>query len=399
MKLCFFIILIITTLLWPTLSLQSQTVEELNNQIQANQKKLEELQKKIDDYKEVIATKQAEVNSLKKQLLVLDDKMAQLELDIEANELNIATVNLEISSIGLEIEAKDKNIEDVKNKVAEVIRQLYISDQHSLLEIIILNNSLSDFFDQLNYLSELQNTLQANVNHLQTLKAELELKQQDLSNNKIKLLDIKQSLETSQSLLEATKQSKTYLIQQTRQSESRYQDLLAESATEQSEADSEIKQLEAELRRKLQQQGPDAIDQLNDTNFIWPVNPARGITAYFHDPTYPYRRYFEHPAIDIRAAQGFSIKAAASGIVGRAKDAAFGYSYVLLVHANGFSTVYGHVSRIDVVEGNFVTKGQIIGAVGGTPGTSGAGRLTTGPHLHFEIRYNGLPVDPLDHLP
>ncbi|MFA4937230.1 MAG: peptidoglycan DD-metalloendopeptidase family protein [Patescibacteria group bacterium] len=376
----------------------ASTVEELNNKIQEQHKQLEDIHKKIEDFQKVIATKQAEVNSLKKQMAVLDDKIEQAKLDLQANQLSLDTVNLEIQSISLEIETKDKSIEQAKIKIAEILRQIYLADQQSLLEIIVLNERLSGFFDQLNYLGELQNTLQANVNELQTLKTELEHQQQDLSNKKISLLDLKKSIETSTSLLEATKESKELIVSQTKDSESRYQTLLAQAAAEQDQANSDIKTLEAALREKLAQK-PQDYEQLNDTNFIWPVNPLPGITAYFHDPSYPFRRYFEHPAIDIRATQGTSIKASASGIVGRAKDAGFGYSYILLVHAEGFSTVYGHVSRIDVVEGNFVTKGQVIGAVGGTPGTPGAGKLTTGPHLHFELRYNGLPVDPLNYLP
>ncbi|HBV33436.1 TPA: hypothetical protein DIC39_02480 [Patescibacteria group bacterium] len=390
--------LIILSLLIPAASGRMAEVNELQDKIASNKARLDDLQKQIEDYKNLIATKQAEVNSLRRQLLVLDDKIAKYQLDIAANELQLATVGLEITSISEEIDAKDKNINNAKDKVAEIIRQLYISDQRSLVEILVLHKSLSVFFDQLNYLSELQGTLQSNINQLQTLKAELEVKQQDLSNKKIELLDVQQELETNQSLVLATKDTKSALITQTRQSESRYQDLLAKAVAEQAQADSDIKRLENELRQKLSQAtGP--LGQFGDATLIWPVSPARGITAYFKDPTYPFRKYFEHPAIDIRASQGTTIKAAASGVVGRARDAGLGYSYILLIHADGFSTVYGHVSRIDVADGDFVTKGQIIGGTGGTPGTRGAGNLTTGPHLHFEVRMNGLPVDPLLYLP
>ena len=71
----------------------------------------------------------------------------------------------------------------------------------------------------------------------------------------------------------------------------------------------------------------------------------------------------------------------------------------MIIHANGLSTVYGHVNEIDVEEGRFVLQGQAIGRSGGMPGTCGSGRLTTGPHMHFEVRLNGIPVDPLLYLP
>lgn len=378
----------------------SQTsVNDLNNEIQGKQQEIEALKKRIETYQSAIVDKQSQVNSLSKQLSVLDDKIAQAELELESNELKLNTVTLQIQAVTIDIAQKEDDIVTKKSQVGELIRQLHQADQRSLLEVVVLNTSLAAFFDQLNYLEELDRSIQKDISELKVIKAELEKHQQELASFRVELVKSREEIELAKANLETEKESKQSLIQLTRQSENRYQSLLAQTEAEREQANREVAELEAEIRQRLQLAGPEALEQLGDTNFIWPITPNRGISTYFYDPTYIFRRYFEHPAIDIPKPQGTDIKAAASGYVGRAKDAGLGYSYIMLIHKDGLATVYGHVSRIDVEEGSYVTKGQIIGTVGGLPGTPGAGRLTTGPHLHFEIRSNGIPVNPLDYLP
>ncbi|HRY63691.1 MAG TPA: M23 family metallopeptidase, partial [Patescibacteria group bacterium] len=186
--------------------------------------------------------------------------------------------------------------------------------------------------------------------------------------------------------------------QQTRSSEARYQTLIAELKQEQYKINSDIVTLEKAMRQKLSA-GDNKLEDLGDVVLSWPV-PSRVITSTFHDPDYPFRHIYEHPAIDIRAPQGTPVRAAASGYVARVQNGGKkGYSYIMIIHNNGLSTVYGHVSAIYVSVDQFVVQGEVIGLSGGAPGTPGAGRLTTGSHLHFEVRSDGIPVNPEDYLP
>lgn len=77
-----------------------------------------------------------------------------------------------------------------------------------------------------------------------------------------------------------------------------------------------------------------------------------------------------------------------------AKDAGMGFSYVLIGHREGYATLYGHLSSISVKTGDDIEAGQVIGKSGGAKGTPGAGVVTTGAHLHFELIHNGTHVDP-----
>jgi len=134
-----------------------------------------------------------------------------------------------------------------------------------------------------------------------------------------------------------------------------------------------------------------------EIDLIWPVDGD--ITYGFHDSDYPYIEYFEHTGIDIEADQDTELRVAADGVVINAYDGGTsGYSYITIKHNDSLKTSYGHVSAIYVNVGEQVSEGQAIGLTGGTPGTSGAGSYSNGPHLHFEVLLNNVTVDPEDYL-
>ncbi len=131
----------------------------------------------------------------------------------------------------------------------------------------------------------------------------------------------------------------------------------------------------------------------------WPVTPILGVSAFFDDASYKKRFGFDHHAIDIPVDQGSPIRAPADATVLKVAMNGLGYSYITLQHGGGMETVFGHVSSATVKVGDTVSFGQVIGRSGGQPGSEGAGLLTTGPHLHFAVKMNGVLVDPLKYLP
>lgn len=124
------------------------------------------------------------------------------------------------------------------------------------------------------------------------------------------------------------------------------------------------------------------------------VFPADGpISSRFGRRLHPiFHTWRMHTGVDIGAGYGAPVRAAAAGQVVVAGEIS-GYGNAIVVdHGNGLATLYGHLSRFGVHQGQRVGAGDTIGAVGNT-GNS------TGPHLHFEVRVNGTPVDPLPYLP
>jgi len=133
--------------------------------------------------------------------------------------------------------------------------------------------------------------------------------------------------------------------------------------------------------------------------FVWPIQPDLGISAHFDDKGYRQRFGLDHKAIDLPALQETIVVAAADGVVAKVTDNGMGFNSLVIRHAGGYATLYGHVTSFLVREGQDIEAGDPIALSGGRPGTPGAGRLTTGAHLHLELIKDGVAVDPLTHLP
>lgn len=383
-----------------TTTSNKEEISKLNQEILQKKDKIKELEKNIEEYKKKIAAKQLEAVSLTNQMAIIDNRIAEVQLDIEKTNAKLEEITLEIEALALAIEDKETVLEKQKGMLAEFIRNIYQEGDKDLIEILTTYENFSDFYNQVQYVKTIEEDLGKNVRTVRLIKEDLD-KQKGLTEERKDSYDaVKQELEEKRKNLDEQLYIKEDILLQTKSSEAEYKTLLSNLKSQYQQIEGDIASAERQVRQKLESQNKTPVAETNfDGKLSWPTG-SRYVTAYFYDKDYPYRTVFEHNAIDIRAAQGTPVKAAGSGYIARAKrcSTASCYAYVMIVHSGGMSTVYGHLSSITVSEDKFVTRGDIIGYSGAMPGTVGAGPFTTGPHLHFEVRKNGIPVNPLSYL-
>lgn len=162
------------------------------------------------------------------------------------------------------------------------------------------------------------------------------------------------------------------------------------SAAEEASLEALIVERERELQAQQQAAGIANGAGTSGGMFSWPVTGT--ITSPFGWRSNPFGGAPEfHQGLDIAAPSGTTVTAAAAGTVIMAQWYGGYGNYILIDHGGGYSTGYGHLSAMYVSSGQSVTRGQAIGAVGSTG-------QSTGPHLHFEVRIAGKPVDPAPRL-
>ncbi|MFA5062048.1 MAG: peptidoglycan DD-metalloendopeptidase family protein [Patescibacteria group bacterium] len=372
-------------------------IDQLKREIEANKSIVKQLEDTIAKYNTNISQKQLEANSLKNQLGILDNHIAKAQADIDLTQTQIKQTQLEIAALQLIIQDKENVIAKQKGIIAKMVQNINAEKQKNYLEILLTNNNLTDFFNQLQYTINVYTDLGKSVKVLRLAKEDLQKQQQQLKDKEKNLEDLQKQMQEKMDALTNQSNAKQQLLVSTKSSELKYRTLLSSLKQQYQTIVSQINSDEQSMRKKLE-----ANNQIADTSvgdLQWPV-PSHVVNAIFHDPDYPFKNVMQHSGIDVRAAQGTPIRAAASGYVATAKRCSLSscYSYVLIIHTASFSTLYGHLSRVDVTPNQFVTKGDVIGMSGGTPGMVGSGPFVTGPHLHFETRLNGIPVNPFGYI-
>ena len=277
-------------------------IQQLNQQIQSQKQQLESLAERQKAYTQAIAAKQAEKNTLNSQLEILEARNNKAQLEIDAANLEINKTNLESKKISLDIIDINSRIDQQKDHIGKLIRLVYKQDQISSLEILLLNNSISEFLNQSQYLENANEELRSSLAKMQNDKDRLDKAQQDIQEKSRQLASLKKDLEEKKAQLAYEQSEKNYLLEETRSSEKAYQDLLKQAKKEAAQAAAEIASLENTIRQKMAQKDKDRLSN-SDSTLDWPV-PGRTVTATFHDPDYPFRRIIgEHSGIDIRSKQ------------------------------------------------------------------------------------------------
>ncbi len=363
-------------------TLFAETAEEIRAQIVARQSELEALNKEIAQFEKELSAVGEKKQTLQSAVNALDISYKKTQAKIKAIQSQIATTELEIRELSGDISTKEESIALDSAAIAESMRGLYQNSQASLVEMVLANQSLTALWDDAAAAIEFQDTLNRHVESLHVAKEELTEDKNAEEEKRKQLVGQRANLTSEQQSLAIQKKEQQSLLVATKSQESTYQAMLKEKQAAKTAFEQSLNDLESKLEFTLD---PSRLPPSGKGVLRWPLDKVV-VTQQFGKTADSGRLYTSgsHNGVDFRATIGTPIRAALGGVVQGTgnSDAVRGcYSYgkwILVKHNNGLSTLYAHLSQIEVVEGESVSTGQAIGY-------SGATGYATGPHLHFGV--------------
>jgi len=362
------------------------------------------LEQRLGDVTDEIKTLEGQLSNISQQIDKTERRVVFISLNIQRNEEQIDALMQEIGILIRQIEIQKKKFSDLLLLIYFQSEQVGFFDPADLqtIKLLLADEMVSDMLARVENLSILEYSLGDLINLMQASREKLELDKKLVEDTTRQLNELKSKLDEELVFLSLQRNAKQSLLDATQGEERLYRELLERAREEQMQIRAEfinLLRVHNQYKQILEQVGFADDDFELKGVLSWPVSPSLGISAYFRDPSYRAALGLDHDAIDIRAPQGTTVVAPADGIVLKTKGGTGNdYHFIVIGHGSEVMTLYGHMYDIFVRPGQSVRRGEAIGLSGGMPGTRGAGWLTTGPHLHFEVFRNGVHVDPMEYL-
>ena len=355
---------------------------------------LGELESRIAAARAQAAELAGEIDSLTGRIRELEAQEGDVALRLEALDRDLALHQRRLDTINALFDFQTKQLLFLKGQYATAVSrlnsrlvQLYEEGDQSVLEVVLGARSLSDALDQIAYTDAVANQDKTIVAEVGEARAQMrsaraqtaKLRQRVMAATRViafrreQAAALRERLRAGKRNLAAARDERQHTLADTRENEKEW---VAEANA--------LRQASAAVTSAISSAQSSTPSPPSSSGLIWPV--AGPITS-----PYGMRWGSLHPGIDIGAGTGTPIRAAAGGRV-IVSGYSGGYGNLTVIdHGNGIATAYAHQSSLAAAAGQEVGQGQVVGYVGSTG-------FSTGPHLHFEVRVNGTPVDPLGYL-
>lgn len=375
--LCIVLILLVCFI---TTFVQAENEEENNTTDIYTQRN--ELQNQLNEANGELEGVKSELSENLQQVEKLDKKIETAEAQLEEYESKITNLKNSINEIETELNTVSDKYEKQKELMKKRLVATYEAGEIQYLEILLKSKSLDEFLSSYYLISQLVEIDNNLMKELEGKKKTIDLSRQKLEKEKKELAVIAETQTRTARTLQNTKKLRESFIEKLSEEEQQLQSKIDEINTQY-----EI------INRQILAAAMEGLDtQYIGGELAWPVPGYTRITSNYGMRVHPITHQYKlHTGVDIGAPEGANFIAANDGIVIRAEmNVAYG-NMVIIDHGGGVSTLYAHGSEILVQVGQTVKRGDAVLKVGSTG-------YSTGPHAHFEVRINGVTVNPLSYI-
>ena len=388
---------LLLTVLVPALSVLAYgTVTK--SDIQDIKDELADIKDQKKDAEKRLAAIRNDLSKAKEQMELIQSQVVLTESQINASQQLLDQYDGDIAAKEAEIAELEVQEQEQLEEFYRQTRWMEETGSVSYLSILFQASSFSELLDYADLITNIMEYSNRIIDRLENTQRQIGEARDAVQTARNEEAAVKEELEGQKAELEAKRAEQDKLLKQIAASESEAAEkakLLAESEArinkELKDAERKYAEQLAELERQRQEQNNNI--NITSGNWYWPLPGRYKISSLFGSRIDPINgRRDNHTGTDIPAPSGTPIYAAQDGVVttvNRNKNSSsYGY-YCIISHGNGYATLYAHQCQVPpVTEGQTVNKGQVIGYVGTT------GR-STGNHLHFELRVNGVRGDVL----